>query len=203
MFSLSTPHLHKSFDISDDVTAVVSKGPRYRSIAVVMPNISSGNAFNFTITVTQRQVNTEYSNSVKTKISGYPSFTVTLKNNVKWDLDKMKLFVGGFSFQNPGVSPSYFHGCLSDVVFQGVDIIDRYFSQYPNNINPIRGSEVGSPPYATAMQNCSIVTNLTSTVGPTSSTAKITPTKKPGAAASYKASVFLFMTVCFVTLLSF
>ena len=112
----------------------------------------------------------------------------------------MKLFVGGYSNAAASISASYFHGCLSNVMFQSVDVIATYFSQYPNNTNPVRGS-IGSPPYATAMQNCN---DVISTVGPTSSTAKITSTKKPrDAATSYKASAFILVVALLFIFLSF
>ena len=37
---------------------------------------------------------------------------------------------------------TYFQGCLSDFAFDGIDIIETYFDQYPNNVNPTRGSMV-------------------------------------------------------------
>ena len=150
--------------------------------------------------MSQSQVNGTYSHSVSTRIAGFPALTLVTKDSIKWDLDTMKLFVGGYSNAAASIGASYFHGCLSNVMFQNVDVVATYFSQYPNNTNPVRGS-IGSPPYATAMQNCN---DVMSTVGPTSSTAKITPTKKPGgAAASYKASVSILVVALLLILLSF
>merc|ERR1719210_1811641 len=51
-----------------------------------------------------------------------------------WDLEEITLFIGGYNS-----SARFFHGCLSDVVFDGVDIIEKYFVEYPNNLNPSRG----------------------------------------------------------------
>eukprot|EP00112_Aurelia_sp_Birch-Aquarium-sp1_P021215 Seg5648.1 transcript_id=Seg5648.1/GoldUCD/mRNA.D3Y31 product="hypothetical protein" protein_id=Seg5648.1/GoldUCD/D3Y31 len=167
-------------------------------------NIGSGIAIDFTLTITQSESNGAYNHSVKFEIRGYANSTVNTKDNVKWDFDKMELFFGGYANPNAtSMSPDDFHGCFSNVMFQGVDIIATYFSQYPNNTNPVRGSRFGSPPYATAMQNCSDVTIVTSTLGPISSTAKITSTRKPGAAASSRASLCILVAAVFLALLSF
>eukprot|EP00112_Aurelia_sp_Birch-Aquarium-sp1_P025738 Seg873.12 transcript_id=Seg873.12/GoldUCD/mRNA.D3Y31 product="hypothetical protein" protein_id=Seg873.12/GoldUCD/D3Y31 len=179
------------------VKVPTKKGVEWKIIRV--PNVNSGKAFDFTVTVTQSEGNDgTYNHSVKSELRGYNSTTTSTKDNVKWDFDNMKLFFGG-NYIPDLFEGSYFHGCFSNILVQGVDVIATYFSQYPNNTNPVRGSRFGSPPYATAMQNCSDVTTVASTLGPTSSIAKITPTKKPGAAASNKASVFILMAAVFLT----
>ena len=209
LFDAELP-LRKSFDILGYVTNVVRKGvgrsgqiPYTNSDQLKVDCMKYDHACDFNVTVLQSRINGTYHHSVFTTISGSKSLVTTTKDQVTWQLDKMELFVGGYVNSKSHISESYFFGCLSNVMFQGVDIIATYFSQYPHNTNPVRGSTVGSPPFATAMQNCNDVMNLTSTVGPTSSTAKITPTKKPGSAASYKASVFILVASFFVTLLSF
>ena len=55
----------------------------------------------------------------------------------KWNLDNITLYIGGYKQSiNSGQN---FEGCLSDFMFQGVNIIEAYFQQYPNNTNPVRG----------------------------------------------------------------
>ena len=212
-YSFVNQALLKSCDILGFVTNVIRKGvgrsgqfANTNSGQVKVDCIKFGNVCEFTVTVSQIRINGSYHHSVNTTISGSKSHITTSRDNVTWDLDKMELFVGGYANSKSFIGVTYFFGCLSNVMFKGVDIIATYFRQYPKNTNPVRGNRVGSPPFSTAMQNCNDVTTSTSTpstVGPTSSTAKTTPTKKPGAATSYKASVFILVVACFVALLSF
>ena len=65
-------------------------------------------------------------------------FSLGKIENSTWNLDDINLFIGGYRL----TTETYFQGCLSDFVFDGVDIIDTYFDEYPNNINPTRGSLV-------------------------------------------------------------
>ena len=76
--------------------------------------------------------------SIVTDIAAVSAFAIE-DVNANWNFSTIKINIGG-NIPDP-VSAGLFEGCLSDVAFQGRDIISTYFKQYPNNTNPVRGKE--------------------------------------------------------------
>ena len=98
-----------------------------------------------------------------------PSLSVHEKN--AWDLDNITLFIGGYNSS----SANYFHGCLSNFVLDGVDIIESYFQQYPNNVNPTRGPLVVGN-FSNAPEACDDIMESTIVTSISSHTTEMTPT---------------------------
>jgi len=127
--------------------------------------ITSGSVFHFTLKLSARfHDDVGYYYNVETSYKGLPSKSLSLGRNAKkdaWNLKNVTFFIGGYNL----TSENYFHGCLSNFVFDGVDIVENYFDQYPNNLNPSKGLlEIGD--FSNQPENCEDLTT-TSTVAPT------------------------------------
>jgi len=62
-------------------------------------------------------------------------------DDLDWDIDSVTLNIGGHNTTAPlHGNYNFFEGCLSDFMFEDVDIIQKYFEEYPNNVNPVRSS---------------------------------------------------------------
>ena len=102
--------------------------------------ITSGYVFHFTLTLS---VTLEFDGNYLYNLESYLedesspliSTSVGSIQNSTWDLHRINFFIGGYN----STSKNYFQGCLSEFIFDGVDIIQNYFDEYPNNINPITG----------------------------------------------------------------
>jgi len=135
------------------------------SMSQNLTGITSGFVFHFNLEISET-LNDKggYDHNVKTTFDELPSKTITYTyDNEKeaWNLDNATFFIGGYN----STSENYFHGCLSDFIFDGVDIIETYFDQYPNNLNPTKGQlEVGD--FSNQPETCEDLTT-TSTVAPT------------------------------------
>ena len=100
--------------------------------------ISEGYAYAFTVTVSKQRSASGLQHRIRVDmppISG-AGFTVII-SNVTLNFTSIKIKIGGNS-PDP-VGAQYFEGCLSNFTFKGVDIIRRYFAEYPNNVNPVKG----------------------------------------------------------------
>ena len=147
---------------------------------------NSGYMFSFTLTVTQVVLDKgTFAHQL------HSNFGVALRSfdSTKWNLDKITLYIGGYKRSNN--SGQNFEGCLSDFMFQGVNIINTYFQQYPNNTNPVKGSvTIGN--FSNKAQTCD---DVMSTVAPTS----INPTTVGSGVAGFEVySFLLFFTFSFM-----
>ena len=153
----------------------VENGHQYRTFPVFTPleqseeltGITSGSVFHFTLKLSEIVDDESYGDGyfykLDTWFEGLPSMMSMARNANKDDLNlkNVTFFIGGYNL----TSENYFHGCLSDFVFDGVDIIKTYFDQYPNNLNPTKGLfEVND--FSNQPETCEDLTT-TSTVAPT------------------------------------
>lgn len=141
-----------------------------------VPGVTSGYLFSFLLTVSQTvDSNGHYNHWIKRSLSGDTWDFPGTGDDLKWDLDHVTLYIGGYPYPDP--SGNLFEGCLSDFMFEGVDIIERYFAQYPNNINPVQGPLVVGN-FSHVPQTCDDLP-LTTTIKPTTtSTATSSTTEK-------------------------
>ena len=177
----------------------VEDGSHWRSIgegsmAQNLTGITSGFVFHFNLEISET-LNDKggYDHTVKTTFDELPSKTITYSydnNKEAWNLDNATFFIGGYN----STSDNYFHGCLSDFIFDGVDIIETYFDEYPNNLNPTKGQlEVGD--FINQPETCEDLTT-TSTVAPTTNpTIQTTTTQNssPGLQSMTYFMLFLFI----------
>merc|ERR1712136_203985 len=98
--------------------------------------ITSGKLFEVDLIISETvDVVGNYEHTLQTSFKWDRTIGMTVVEKKPWDLDTITLFIGGYNSS----SANYFHGCLSNFVLDGVDIIETYFQQYPNNVNPSRG----------------------------------------------------------------
>ena len=110
--------------------------------------IKSGSAFRFMLTISERlKDDGSYEHSMKSSIEESVTglkenpiaFGLIDKNDKNaWNLNNITFSIGGYN----STTENYFQGCLSDFIYDEVDIIKTYFDEYPNNVNPVRGSLV-------------------------------------------------------------
>ena len=102
-----------------------------------MSGITSGELFEVDLIISETvDDDSKYKHWLQTSFKEHHNtIGMTVIEKKAWDLDNITLFIGGYNSS----FISYFHGCLSDFLLDGVDIIETYFQQYPNNINPSRG----------------------------------------------------------------
>ena len=113
-------------------------------------------------------------------------FTVVEKE--AWDLDYITLFIGGYNSS----SANYFHGCLSNFVFDGVDIIETYFQEYPNNVNPSRGPLVVGN-FSNVPEVCDDIIKSTIVTSVSSHTTEMTPTTS----VAFRKEPIKYLNQCF------
>ena len=154
----------------------VENGHQYRTFSVSfnveqsreLTGVTSGSVFHFTLKLSEivddELLGDGYFYNLETSFEGLPGTTMSMSRNARKDdlsLKNVTFFIGGYNL----TSENYFHGCLSEFVFDGVDIIETYFDQYPNNLNPTKGLfEVGD--FSNQPETCEDLTT-TSTVAPT------------------------------------
>jgi len=126
-------------------TYSISNGTQYLSLRQVgsaqnVTGITSGKVFNLALIFSETlEDDGNYFYNLKPLLEQEsPLFSLGKIEKATWNLDDITLFIGGYRLTNE----TYFQGCLSDFVFDGVDIIETYFGEYPNNVNPTRGSLV-------------------------------------------------------------
>jgi len=126
-------------------TYSVSHGVHYLSLRQLgsyqnISGITSGRVFNLALIFTETfEDDGNYLYNLTPLLEQEsPLWSLGKIEKATWNLDDITLFIGGYKLTNE----TYFHGCLSDFVFDGVDIIETYFDEYPNNVNPTRGSMV-------------------------------------------------------------
>ena len=147
--------------------------------------LTSGYLFSFKLTVTQADSgNGSYSHYVASSLS----VGLMTVDSTKWNLDNITLYIGGY--KQSIKSGQNFEGCLSDFMFQGVNIINTYFQQYPNNTNPVKGSvTIGN--FSNRAQTCD---DVMSTVAPTSTkTATSNPITVGSGVVGLEVFSFLFL----------
>jgi len=151
---------------------------------------TSGYLFSFTLVVTQTVVNGIYNHNFYSSLN---SARWTVQDYTKWNFDNITLYIGGY--KQSIKSGSYFEGCLSDFTFQGVNIINTYFQEYPRNTNPIKGTlTVGN--FSNMAEACD---DAVSTAPPTVTSTNVTPTTTSHAVAS--ASSFGLLVIFTVVVL--
>jgi len=149
----------------------VENGHQYRTFIGIeqsktLTGVTSGSVFHFTLKLSEivddELYGVDYLYNLETRFEGLPWQTISMARNARKDdfnLKNVTFFIGGYNHT------SFFHGCLSDFVFDGVDIIENYFDQYPNNLNPTKGLfEVGD--FSNQPEACEDLTT-TSTIAPT------------------------------------
>ena len=152
-----------------------------------IPGVTSGYLFNLTLVVTQTVENGTHRHTISSSLK---SSGITVEDSIKWNFDNITLYIGGY--RQSVKSGVYFEGCLSDFTFQGVDIINTYFQEYPNNTNPVRGS-LTSGNFNNVAQTCD---DTLSTPQPTVASTSVTPTTTSRAVASAASfSVFVMFAV--------
>jgi len=170
------------------------------SMSQNLTGITSGFVFHFNLEISET-LNDKggYDHNVKTTFDELPSKTITYTyDNEKeaWNLDNATFFIGGYN----STSENYFHGCLSDFIFDGVDIIETYFDQYPNNLNPTKGQlEVGD--FSNQPETCEDLTT-TSTVAPTTKPTIETTTTQNSSLRLQSMSCFMQFLFVFTILMS-
>jgi len=98
--------------------------------------ITSGKLFEVDLIISETvDDDGNYEHTLQTFFKWDRTIGMSVVEKKPWDLDTITLFIGGYNSS----SANYFHGCLSNFVLDGVDIIETYFQQYPNNVNPSRG----------------------------------------------------------------
>ena len=149
--------------------------------------------FSLTLSVGQTSLpNGTYSHTVRSSFRTI----FTVHDNIKWNYDNITIYIGGY--RQPIESGSFFEGCLSDFNFQGVNIINTYFQQYPNNTNPVKGSlTVGG--FSNVAQTCNDVMSTVQTSTAITGTS-ITPTTR-GSAIQHIPSFTWFLLAVTLTLL--
>lgn len=101
--------------------------------------LNTGYEYDFTCTLSQTmRTNATFYRSIRISVTGLSGAAVSVPSSERWNLDTMKIFIGGYS--KSMANGKLFQGCLSDFMFQGTDMIGTYFSQYPTNTNPVRSS---------------------------------------------------------------
>ena len=170
------------------------------SMSLNLTGITSGFVFHFNLEISET-LNDKggYDHNVKTTFDELPSKTITYTyDNEKeaWNLDNATFFIGGYN----STSENYFKGCLSDFIFDGVDIIETYFDQYPNNLNPTKGQlEVGD--FSNQPETCEDLTT-TSTVAPTTKPTIETTTTQNSSLRLQSMSCFMQFLFVFTILMS-
>ena len=170
------------------------------SMSQNLTGITSGFVFHFNLEISET-LNDKggYDHNVKTTFDELPSKTITYTyDNEKeaWNLDNATFFIGGYN----STSENYFHGCLSDFIFDGVDIIETYFDQYPNNLNPTKGQlEVGD--FSNQPETCEDLTT-TSTVAPTTKPTIETTTTQNSSLRLQSMNCFMQFLFVFTILIS-
>ena len=162
--------------------------------------ITSGSVFHFDLKILET-LNDEggYAHTVKTNFEEEPSNTVTFGNSndkEAWNLDNVTFFIGGYNSS----SENYFHGCLSDFIFDGVDIIETYFDQYPNNLNPTKGQlEIGD--FSNQPETCDDLTTTTTVSSTTNPTIESTTTQNSslGLQSTNRFVQFIFVFTIFIS----
>lgn len=143
--------------------------------------LSDGYAYNFTARVAQESKSAsilEY--SIRIDIPALSSTAFILPNlNASWNYTAIKLKIGG-NYIDP-VAGHFFEGCLSNIIFNGTDIISKYFTEFPSNINPVRGKKVfvkNGHRFSNASETCNDVIRPTAAPHSTGATStKATSTK--------------------------
>ena len=109
-----------------------------------MQTTNFGFPFSFEVIFTQKNESSRYlKKAIQVRVLHSEQMTQTWESyeGAKWNLENATLYIGGY--KSTGVrSGDFFEGCISGVMFQGIDIIGKYFQQYPSNTNPVRGSGV-------------------------------------------------------------
>ena len=137
--------------------------------------LNTGYEYGFTCTLSQTMpTNVTFLRWMRIHVSGMTPFGQSINVRESWKLNTMKIFIGGYS-RSIG-SGQFFQGCLSDFMFQGTDMIGTYFSQYPNNTNPVR-SPLTVGQFSNVAQMCGDLARPTP--GPTTQPATPPPTTKP------------------------
>ena len=108
-----------------------------------MPTTNFGFPFFFEVICIQRNESSRYLKKVDVRVSHGEQMTHTLESyeDSKWNLENATIYLGGYKNVRMQTG-DFFEGCISGVMFQGIDIIGKYFQQYPSNTNPMRGSGV-------------------------------------------------------------
>jgi len=135
--------------------------------------ITSGKLFEVDLTISETvEDNGNYTHMLESSFKGnWYNMSVGVVENKPWDLDTITLFIGGYNSS----SANYFHGCLSNFVLDGVDIIETYFQQYPNNVNPSRGPLVVGN-FSNVPEACDDIMESTIVTSISSHTTEMTPT---------------------------
>jgi len=135
--------------------------------------ITSGQLFEVALTISETvEDNGNYTHMLESSFKGdWYSISVGVVENKPWDLDTITLYIGGYNSS----SANYFHGCLSNFVLDGVDIIETYFQQYPNNVNPSRGPLVVGN-FSNVPEACDDIMESTIVTSISSHTTEMTPT---------------------------
>jgi len=170
---------------------VARQSGRLQSVRSDITIATSGNFFSFTLVVTQTVDNGIYGHKVDLSHTA----GLTVKDNIEWNFDNITLYIGGY--KQSIKSGSYFEGCLSDFIFQGVNIINTYFQEYPRNTNPVKGAlTVGN--FSNTAQTCD---DAVSTAPPTGASTSVTPTTTSRAVACAASFGFFLMFAVFVLFL--
>ena len=135
--------------------------------------ITSGKLFEVDLTISETlEDDGNYTHMLESSFKGnWYDISVGVVDKKPWDLDTITLFIGGYNSS----SANYFHGCLSNFVLDGVDIIETYFQQYPNNVNPSRGPLVVGN-FSNVPEACDDIMESTIVTSISSHTTEMTPT---------------------------
>ncbi|XP_065057759.1 uncharacterized protein LOC135685681 [Rhopilema esculentum] len=131
----------------DNGWSMIARKPSWYSSPLnswkAMPTTNFGFPFFFEIICTQKNQSSRYLKKVDVRVSHGEQMTHTLESyeDSTWNLENATIYLGGYNREYLRTG-DFFEGCISGVMFQGIDIIGKYFQQYPSNKNPVRGSRV-------------------------------------------------------------
>lgn len=165
-----------------------------QSVLQEVSGITSGELFEVDLIISETvDDDSKYKHWLQTSFKEHHNtIGMTVIEKKAWDLDNITLFIGGYNSS----SISYFHGCLSDFLLDGVDIIETYFQQYPNNINPSRGPLVVGN-FSNVPEVCEDVMESTIVTSINSNTTEMTPTTSFG----FRKEPIKYINQCFGVLI--
>ena len=151
---------------------VISMRQGTLEVSQEVSGITSGKLFEVDLIISETvEDDGNYLHMLQPSFKGNGNVGMGVVDKKPWDLDPITLFIGGYNSS----SANYFHGCLSNFVFDGVDIIESYFQQYPNNVNPSRGPLVVGN-FSNEPEACDDIMESTIVTSISSHTTEMTPT---------------------------
>lgn len=164
-----------------------------QSVLTRIDGLNAGYLFSLKLSIFQTQSS---NSSFRHRVTSSLGFGIDTHDDTPWNLHNITLYIGGYNQSK--IAGNFFEGCLSDFMFEGVNIINRYFQQYPNNTNPRRSSIIVNS-FSNVAQTCD---DLMSTRPPTTTIASsVTPTTRSLSMGLEPFQCYLFLALaCLICL---